>query len=172
MTQKEYIELTNKICGEYLFKWIPLEICVNLFISRYFCTNENRLPEFDTFISQTKDFKEKIILFTHLVKKEIDNETSRYVSDKILEKYEMRNNFAHRIIEIPEGDFKNKKGFNFISMGNYKNSGQKQISGYYSIENHIKVMDEMDSLLNMFREVLEGVSHPPFGSSSENQVVC
>jgi hypothetical protein len=177
MTEHDYIEKTDKICGEFLRAWKPVEYGITLTIARYYCQDMKKLYDLDTFIDNTKGMKTRIAALKHILTK-LNIPDKAVVSNfiKSVEKnYELRNCFAHYIIDVPKNRY-NRSEFNFKSQGKYNLNQDAQIVGHYNMKNHDKTMRELQkiviylvALLKRFEDELKLGASPP-SSRHEHEI--
>jgi len=157
ITQSQFIEKVNLIRGEYLFFWIPIEYMIHFVIARYYCTDKKKVIDLDTLLVESKDMRAKILALKNIMDKALpDKKENKKFTDNIFKKYELRNHFAHHLVELPKADFSTPY-FNFISQGGYGSNQERKIVGHYDMGKHIEIIKEMQEITNAFVQVLQSV---------------
>ncbi len=104
LTDKEYVNLVNRIRGNFLSYVSDLDLRLSVIISNFFLRDPNdyplwRMTVFDE--ERTASFGTKIIWLSRIMKyhkdfkNEIDNDTRVKIQQKLNEFREIRNDFAH-----------------------------------------------------------------------------
>jgi hypothetical protein len=149
LSDKEYVNLVNRIRGNFLSYTAVLDSTLTVIISELFLRDKNDFPLWAKTVfdeDRTASFGTKIVWLSRIMKyhigfkKEIDEKTRRKIQQKLNEIREIRNDFAHNFAH-------NKK----IESDNIKN----RLIKLYDFEEGITTpkIFEMEEIMNLINDV-------------------
>ena len=167
LTDKEYVNLVNRIRGNFLSYVSVLDSILTVIISDFFLRDKNDFPIWAKTVfdeDRTASFGTKIVWLSRIMKhhidfkNKIDENTRKKIQQKLNEIREIRNDFAHNFVHNKKVESENVKN-RLIKLYDFEEGittpkmfKMKDIMGLINDSWILEQLEELETLTRKIRE--------------------